>query len=99
MARYIDKDKLIRNADFKKFYEKKLGKIPKVSRNGLSEVDCKCKFHNDKKPGSFAVDLKTGDYHCFSCGAHGSVVNFIMHEKNITYYESLEELEREVYYG
>lgn len=99
MTRYIDKDKLIRSANFKQFYERRLGKIPKVNKAGLSQVSGECKFHSDKKPGSFSVDIKTGRYYCFSCRASGSVFDFIMNEKNFTYYEALEELEREVCYG
>lgn len=30
-----------------------------------------CPFHDDKRPGSFRVNIKTGAFRCFACGAHG----------------------------
>lgn len=35
-----------------------------------------CPFHSDKNP-SFSVDLVTGMYHCFSCGASGNYTRFV----------------------
>ncbi len=32
-----------------------------------------CPFHNDRNP-SFAVNLETGSFKCFSCGAKGGDV-------------------------
>ena len=41
-----------------------------------------CPFHNDSKP-SFSVDLKTGKYNCFSCGASGNYINFYAHQSGL----------------
>lgn len=30
-----------------------------------------CPFHDDRRPGSFRVNVQTGAYRCFSCGAAG----------------------------
>lgn len=30
-----------------------------------------CPFHDDRRPGSFRVNVQTGAYRCFSCGACG----------------------------
>jgi DNA primase len=30
-----------------------------------------CPFHDDNNPGSYRVNLDTGAYWCFSCGASG----------------------------
>lgn len=35
-----------------------------------------CPFHEDSKP-SLSVDLKTGMYHCFACGAEGNYTGFV----------------------
>ncbi|NLV46631.1 MAG: hypothetical protein GXY07_19280 [Candidatus Hydrogenedentes bacterium] len=31
-----------------------------------------CPFHNDRNVGSFSVNLDSGAFHCFSCGAAGA---------------------------
>lgn len=36
-----------------------------------------CPFHADTSP-SFLVQPARGTYHCFGCGAHGSVIDFAM---------------------
>ncbi len=33
-----------------------------------------CPFHNDRRTGNFRVNLDTGAFTCFSCGARGSDV-------------------------
>jgi DNA primase len=71
----------------------------------LSEVVCKyiklikkntlywgkCIFHKEDTP-SFAVNNEKEYYHCFGCGAHGNVINFLMFVNNKTFLEVLEEL-------
>ena len=36
-----------------------------------------CPLHNEKSP-SFTVYPKTNSWHCFGCGAGGSVIDFAM---------------------
>lgn len=48
-----------------------------------------CPFHNEKTP-SFTVNDGKGFYHCFGCGAHGSVIDFLMHKKGLSFGEALE---------
>jgi DNA primase len=36
-----------------------------------------CPFHNEKSP-SFSVSADKQFYHCFGCGAHGTVIGFLM---------------------
>ena len=36
-----------------------------------------CPFHQETSP-SFTVQPERGTYHCFGCGAHGSVIDFAM---------------------
>ncbi|NQV45445.1 MAG: DNA primase, partial [Rhodospirillales bacterium] len=36
-----------------------------------------CPFHKEKTP-SFTVNEEKGFYHCFGCGEHGSVFDFVM---------------------
>jgi len=46
-----------------------------------------CPFHNEKSP-SFSVSADKQFYHCFGCGAHGTVIGFLMQ------YEKMEFLGR-----
>lgn len=50
-----------------------------------------CPFHTEKT-GSFSVNTEKQIYHCFGCGAGGSVYNFIMQIENLTFPESVEFL-------
>ncbi len=50
-----------------------------------------CPFHDDRTP-SFSVSPVKGVYKCFSCGAAGNVVKFIMEHEQLTYPEALKWL-------
>ena len=55
-----------------------------------------CPFHNDGKPGSFYVNLETGTYNCFSCGAKGGdVIAFTMAIYELSFFEALVKLSEE----
>ena len=53
-----------------------------------------CPFHNEKTP-SFTVNEEKGFYHCFGCGEHGSVFDFVMKTNNMSFPESVERLANE----
>lgn len=50
-----------------------------------------CPFHNDKKP-SFCVSPTKGIYKCFSCGAGGDALSFIVKTENKDFKEVVAEL-------
>lgn len=50
-----------------------------------------CPFHSEKSP-SFMVNPQRGMYHCFGCGAGGSVIDFLMAYENITFPEAVTTL-------
>ena len=52
-----------------------------------------CPFHNEKTP-SFTVSQSKQFYHCFGCGAHGTVVGFLMEYDHMGFPEAVEELAR-----
>ncbi len=54
-----------------------------------------CPFHNEKTP-SFTVNEDKGFYHCFGCGEHGSVFDFVMKTDNLSFPEAVELLAAEV---
>ena len=49
--------------------------IQKAKINGDDLIGL-CPFHEDSKP-SLSVNLRTGMYHCFACGASGNYIQFV----------------------
>lgn len=50
-----------------------------------------CPFHKEKTP-SFFVNKKKQYYHCFGCGAHGNVIDFLMNYNKFSFIDSIKEL-------
>ncbi|MNS08996.1 DNA primase [compost metagenome] len=67
---------------------------------GLRQADhtlAVCPFHSDTRP-SLALyrDTKNPHYHCFACGAHGGVIDFVEHKRQSSRDEAVRWLAREV---
>ncbi len=58
-----------------------------------SEFQACCPFHDEKTP-SFTVSPKKQFYHCFGCGAHGTVIGFLMQYEGLEFLDAVEELAR-----
>jgi DNA primase catalytic core len=54
----------------------------------------KCIFHTEKT-GSLVVTPSKNLFHCFGCGAAGSVIDWVMKRQNITFREAVEKLARD----
>ena len=55
-----------------------------------------CPFHADNKIGSFRVNIETGAYKCFSCGASGGdVIAFFMALYGLQFVEALSVLAKD----
>jgi DNA primase len=55
-----------------------------------------CPFHADRKPGSFYVNLSTGAYKCFSCGAKGGdIIAFTKAVHGLSFPDALTKLARD----
>jgi DNA primase len=67
-----------------------IGQRIRVTRAGRESKAC-CPFHKEKTP-SFTINDEKGFYHCFGCGAHGDVVNFVMQHDNLPFPEAVEQL-------
>ena len=48
-----------------------------------------CPFHDDRHRGSFVVYPKGNCYKCFSCGAKGGVVDFLMAHEKLSYPDAI----------
>ncbi|MDP2543259.1 DNA primase [Photobacterium damselae subsp. piscicida] len=62
----------------------------KLKKKGKNFGAC-CPFHNEKTP-SFSVSQEKQFYHCFGCGAHGNVLDFVMEFDCLEFVEAIEEL-------
>lgn len=67
-----------------------VGRKVRLTRAGREFKGC-CPFHKEKTP-SFTVNDDKGFYHCFGCGAHGSVIDFAMNHDNLSFIEAIETL-------
>lgn len=47
-----------------------------------------CPFHNDHTP-SMVVSKARQTYHCFVCGEHGDVIEFVKKQENLTFIEAV----------
>src|SRR6202043_950938 len=50
-----------------------------------------CPFHNEKS-ASFSVSPDKQFYHCFGCGAHGTVIGFLMQYEKLEFLEAVADL-------
>lgn len=55
------------------------------------EFEALCPFHSEKTP-SFKVNDKDGFYHCFGCGAHGDVFDWLRNRQGMSSLEAAEHL-------
>jgi len=63
-----------------------------LKRNGWNDGGL-CPFHDDNKPGSFYVNIVTGAYKCFACGAAGGdIIAFTMSLYGLKFVEALQKL-------
>ncbi|QOC22854.1 DNA primase [Wenzhouxiangella sp. AB-CW3] len=58
---------------------------------GRGEFKARCPFHDEKTP-SFTVSSDKQFYHCFGCGAHGTVIGFVMEYDGLEFPAAIEEL-------
>ncbi|MEA3422433.1 MAG: DNA primase, partial [Bacillota bacterium] len=50
-----------------------------------------CPFHSEKTP-SFVVSEEKQIFHCFGCGASGSVISFVMQIENLDFIDAIEQI-------
>ena len=67
-----------------------IGRSVALRRAGIEYLG-RCPFHDDSRP-SMSVSEGKGVYHCFSCGAGGDVIGFVMDLERIGFREAIERL-------
>lgn len=70
-----------------------VGRVVKLRKAGR-RFSGLCPFHSEKSP-SFSVSPEHGFYHCFGCGAHGGVIDFVMATQGLGFVEAVELLARD----
>ncbi|HNM45892.1 MAG TPA: DNA primase [Candidatus Sumerlaeota bacterium] len=71
-----------------------VGNVVQLKKAGNSYKG-RCPFHNEKTP-SFNVVPAKGIFHCFGCGAGGSVIDFVMRTEKLDFREAIERLAKEL---
>src|SRR5882724_4025709 len=79
-------DELIARADIVEV----IGLRVPLKKAGREYKAC-CPFHGEKTP-SFWVSPEKQFYHCFGCGAHGTVLGFLMNYDRLSFPEAIEDL-------
>ena len=78
------------------FYSRELTAIASSIRTEGWVCGGICPFHADKRTGSFRVNLCTGGFKCFSCGASGGdIIDFAQRRHGFSFSRALEYLMRE----
>ena len=67
-----------------------IGSRVQLKKAGREYKAC-CPFHDEKTP-SFWVSVDKQFYHCFGCGAHGTVLGFVMEYDHLGFIEAVEDL-------
>ena len=65
-----------------------IGDFYELKKKG-GNYQCLCPFHNDRHMGSFVVSPRKNTYSCYSCGAHGDAIEFLMMKQGLTYPDAL----------
>ena len=68
-----------------------IGEHVRLRKSGAYRFMGLCPFHNEKTP-SFTVHATHQFYKCFSCGAGGDVLKFVMEIEGVSFYEALKSL-------
>ena len=69
------------------FYESELGRLSRADCKG--RVRANCPFHKSKSKTTLSVNLRTGAFNCFSCGARGGdVIDFVRLRNGLSFKEA-----------
>jgi hypothetical protein len=71
-----------------------IGAYVTLKKNGANHAGL-CPFHNEKSP-SFTVSETKQFYHCFGCGAHGTVITFLMEFSGLEFIDALKSIDSSI---
>lgn len=77
------------------FYRTEMPTLPAPRGSGWRDGGL-CPFHADNHPGSFHVNLDTGAFKCFSCGAKGGdIIAFLQLRDGLSFTDATHTLATE----
>ena len=86
-------DKVLDAAKIEDVVKECLGEYGPHNKSGLKKCGVRyealCPFHKDRSLGSFIVYPKKNCYKCFSCGAKGGVIDFLMNHEKLSYPDAI----------
>ena len=65
-----------------------IGDFYDLKKKGVN-YQCLCPFHDDRHIGSFVISPRKNTYSCYSCGAHGDAIQFLMDKQGLSYPDAL----------
>lgn len=77
--------------DIAQFITDEYGVVLTPQSSGWYNTNCLMPDHRDSDP-SFGVHPGLGKYKCFSCGAHGDVLDLVQRVEGLNFVESIERL-------
>lgn len=84
------KAEILRKLSFESFYR---GEVEQLKPTRGDEALALCPFHDDTNP-SLSINLKSGLYNCFSCGAKGDVYQFYQQRHGVDFKTAIDDLGR-----
>ena len=71
-----------------------IGDLPKLKKTPKGYIAC-CPFHDDSSP-SFSINDDEGLFLCFGCGKKGTIFDYVMETKRLTFAEAVKFLANRV---
>jgi hypothetical protein len=62
-----------------------------LRRAGNGQLKCLCPFHEERRP-SCSISAEKRLFHCFGCGAHGSIIDYHALKRGISVRDAIREL-------
>lgn len=60
-------------------------------KRGTNTYGTNCPLHNDKTP-SLMINTDANTYHCYSCGVHGNIYNWLRDFENLTFCQAVQKV-------
>lgn len=84
----LDKKEILSRLDFAALYREAIQKFKDTKPGQATGL---CPFHSDSNP-SLSLNLSSGAFNCFSCGAKGGPLDLLMQTWGLSFFETLQRL-------